>query len=466
MSSVESTMIDESVRSDSVGTGEGGGGRGAMYLAGVFLALGAIVPSLLIADPVPARALSIAIICIVLWLSEIVPSFVPTIVLWAAVPLLLGSYSADFALGKVIGWSADPVMPLFFGGFALSVAASKYGLDSALAAGAINLSRGQRLRLLFLTAFATAFLSMWISNIAAAAMMIVALRPVLREPEMGDRFRRGMLLAIAFGADFGGIATPIGSGPNAIAIAAAARTHSITFVQWMAFGIPLSVLLIIAATTMVYWHFGESRPLTSLPSKSAPVGTAGRRLIAISLATILLWLTEPFHGVSAAVVALACTALLFLCRLLGRDDLGRIDWATLLLIAGGLGLGRMLEQSGVIAAAAAAVPWGEVPHFVMILALCLTSAFLSALMSNTGTTTMLIPLAATISPEPSTAVLVAISASLGIPFVISTPPNAMVYGEGGLESRDLLVPGMVIMIVGCLVISATGPFILELIGVP
>jgi sodium-dependent dicarboxylate transporter 2/3/5 len=467
MKSTPTATLAGPAGSDSLASTGGNPGWLLWTIVALSLAAGLLLPSILIDDPTVARALSIAIVCLVLWLSEVVPSFVPTIVLWASVPLLLGSRSDSFALRDVLGWSADPVMPLFFGGFALSVAASKYGLDGALAGFAIRLSRGERLRLLALTAFATAFLSMWMSNIAAAAMMIVALRPLLNALAPGDHFRRAMLLCIAFGADFGGISTPIGSGPNAIAIAAASRTLSVTFVEWMAFGIPLAILLIAAAIALVHQHFGGSRrePL-SLASDPTPIDSDGRRVVAIALGTILLWLTEPFHGVPAAVVALAGTAALFLARLLDRHDLQKIDWATLLLIGGGLGLGRLLEQSGVIALAASAIRWESIPHYVVLLALCLASAFLSALMSNTGTATMLIPLAGTISPEPSTAILIAISSSLGIPFVISTPPNAMVYGEGGLEGRDFLVPGMLIMVVGCVVVSLSGPFVLGLIGIP
>ena len=87
-------------------------------------------------------------------------------------------------------------------------------------------------------------------------------------------------------------------------------------------------------------------------------------------------------------------------------------------------------------------------------------------MSNTATATMLIPLAAGIDPAPSTAVLIAIAASLGIPFVISTPPNAMVYGEGGIRFSDMAIPGLILMILGCVVVSLTGPHVLNLVGMP
>ena len=424
-----------------------------------------LFPSFFIEDVLLARALSIAIVCLILWLSEIVPAFVPTLLLWTITPILLGGLNRNFALSNVLRWSADPVMPLFFGGFALSVAATKYGLDKTLAELAVKISGGRRVRLIFLTAFVTAFLSMWMSNIAAAAMMIVAVHPLLSKFDADDSFRRAMLLAIAFGADFGGIASPIGSGPNAIAVSAVSHIQNITFVQWMGFGLPLTILLIIAALGLVFWKLNVKGPPVALSEITGNMKPGAKIVIGIALATITLWITEPLHGIPAAVVALGGTSLLFISGMLIGKDLAKIDWSTLLLIAGGLGMGRLLEQSGILATAASAIQWHQISHFVMLLGLCLASAFLSALMSNTATATILIPLAATISSEPSTIIIVAIAASLGIPFVISTPPNAMVYGEGGIESKDFMIPGLLIMIIGCVVISLTGPFILGLLGI-
>jgi sodium-dependent dicarboxylate transporter 2/3/5 len=182
--------------------------------------------------------------------------------------------------------------------------------------------------------------------------------------------------------------------------------------------------------------------------------------------TVAAWLTEPFHGVSSAIVALISTAVLFGSGLLKRDDLARIDWSTLVLIAGGIALGNLLEQSGVVRVAGAAMPWQEIPHVARLFMLCLSAALLSALMSNTAAVTMLIPLAAGIDPAPSTAILIAIAASLGIPFVISTPPNAMIYGEGGITFSDLAVPGLILMVLGCILVSTTGPLVLNLVGIP
>jgi sodium-dependent dicarboxylate transporter 2/3/5 len=182
--------------------------------------------------------------------------------------------------------------------------------------------------------------------------------------------------------------------------------------------------------------------------------------------TILLWLTEPLHGIPAAVIALGSAALIFLAGVLTKKDLTRIDWSTLLLIAGGITLGRLLEQSALIKTASANVPFADFHPMFGLFLLCLTSAMLAALMSNTATTVLLIPLAMTLIPAPSTAILIAVSASFGIPFVISTPPNAMVFGQGGVKFGDLFWPGIVLMVAGCFLVSLTGQAVLNFVGIP
>lgn len=443
-------------------------GRNARTLLALILILASVFVSIIwIEDPVFQRALIVGAVCLTLWLTEVVPPYVPTFVLWALTPLLLHGFGDQFQLARVLGWSANPVLALFLGGFALSVAASRYGIDSLIARLAVRLSGGSKLLLLALTVTATASLSMWMSNIAAAAMMIAALHPLFMGVPKGDRFRRALLLGIALGANFGGMATPIGTGPNAIAIAAIASSHSITFVEWMVFALPLAIGLMIAGLLILIARFHVHGAATELPDISVKTpNRQGRLVMIVFFVTVAAWLTEPFHGTSSAIVALIATAVLFGSGLLKREDLARIDWSTLVLIAGGIALGNLLEQSGVIRVAGAGVPWQELPAAMRLFILCFASALLSALMSNTAAVTMLIPLAASLDPAPSTAVLIAIAASLGIPFVISTPPNAMVYGEGGIKFSDLAVPGLILMILGCTIVSLTGPRILNLLGIP
>lgn len=352
------------------------------------------------------------------------------------------------------------------GGFTLGVAASRHGIDSLIARVAVRLSGGHRLRLMALVIAATATLSMWMSNIAAAAMMLAALHPLFVGTARNNRFRRATLMGIAIGANFGGIATPIGTGPNAIAIAAVSNSVRVTFFDWMVFALPLALGLMIAGGVLLAFRF-RIGGLTELPEIAVgPPGRRARLVMIVFFVTVAAWLTEPLHGTSSAIVALFATAVLFGTGLLHREDIARIDWSTLGLIAGGIGVGTLLDQAGLPRFAGAAVPWQEIHPVARLFMLCLTTALLSALMSNTAAVTMLIPLAAGIDPAPSTAILIAIAASLGIPFVISTPPNAMIYGEGGITFSDLAVPGLILMILGCILVATTGPLVLNLLGIP
>jgi sodium-dependent dicarboxylate transporter 2/3/5 len=436
---------------------------GLAVLAATALALS--VAAVVLDWSAAARAGIIGGVCVALWLSEWVPVWVPTVVLWAAAPLLLGTLGAEYHPLRVLGWSADPVLVLFFGGFALAAAAGRQGADRAVAALALRLSHGHAMRTVALAALATAALSMWMSNIAAAALMLAAFRPVLEQEPPGGSLRRGLLLAIALAADVGGIATPIGSGPNGIAIAAAERYRPITFVHWMAFGVPLTLGLVAAVVVLVALWIRPTGHIR-LPAGSLDAGSGRIRALGVVFGlTVLLWLTEPLHGVRAWQIALAAAAALLLTGLLRPRDLARLDWSTLVLIAGGIALGALLDRSGLMRQMAERLPFASAPPTLRLLTLCLLSAFLSSLMSNTGAATLLVPLALSMSATPSTAVLVAVSASLGVPFVISTPPNAMAYGAG-LRARDLLVPGLVIMIVGCVLVALTGPWVLRAMGVP
>lgn len=441
------------------------------------LGCAAILPYVFIDSPLFARVFSIGGICLLLWIGEAVPPFVPTLLLWALVPLFLTPFGPQYSAGNVLSWAADPVMALFFGGFVLGAAAQKSGLDRRLTQMAFRYSGRSFALFLLIVISLTAFLSMWMSNIAAGALVISCLKPALDEMESGDLLRRTVLIGIALGADFGGIATPIGTGPNAIAIASLSSTQPVSFVGWMSFAFPLTVLTLLASFAFLFVRVGAKKndwkPSPSASAEGGIVSSAenaekagqARFLLVISI-TIVLWLTEPFHKIPASVIALAASAVIFGLGILGRKDLLRLDWSTLLLIAGGITLGRLLERSEIVNAVAGQIPFGQMHPTIGIFILCLASALMSALMSNTATVVLLIPIATLLIPLPSTAILIAISASFGVPFLISTPPNAMVFGQGGVRFGDLFWPGVVLMLAGSLAVSLTGKAVLNLVGIP
>lgn len=448
--------------------------RWAVTIIAIFLL--SAFPLLFIESPVYARVTAIAAVCLYLWISESAPPFVPTLLLWALVPIFLGSFDPKYSIANVLSWAVDPVMALFFGGFTLGIATQAFGLDKRLARFAFRRAgRSYSLFLLLIIVF-TAFLSMWLSNIGAAALILACLRPVLQEFGDDHLMRRTLLIGVALGADLGGIATPIGTGPNAISIAFLAPTIHVSFISWMAFALPLTIGMLLLGFGMLWWRTRDiSTSWTKRDDKfKAALSEAGEgtdpagqmAFLTVLVITALLWLTEPLHKIPSAVVAIGSAAFIFLSGMLRKKDLAKLDWSTLVLIAGGITLGRLFEQSGLIRSLAANVPFGDLDPRVSLFVLCLSSALLASLMSNTATAVLLIPLAYALVPFPSTAILIAVSASFGIPFVISTPQNAMAYGEGGVKFGDMFWPGIGLMIVGCLVVSLTGRAILNFAGIP
>jgi solute carrier family 13 (sodium-dependent dicarboxylate transporter), member 2/3/5 len=433
-----------------------------------------IASSLGIRDPMLSRAAMVAGVVLVLWLSELLPLYATTMVLWVGCVLLLSPLDAgNFALPRVLSTAASPVMALFFGGFALSVAGSKYGIDGFIAGWMVRLSGGTRAGLLLTIMVGTAVLSMWMSNIAAGAMMVATLRPLFGRAKDqsaesdGGAFRRALLLGVAFAADFGGIGTPIGTGPNLIAIGAVEDRLRITFLQWMLFGVPTAALMIGVTFGLLVWLHGvRGRVRAAHDMEPRSLDRKGWLVVAIFCCAVAGWLTEPLHRVPAALVALAIAASLFGTRLLDTSDLAKLEWDTLLLVAGGLTLGHLFDASGLAVATASAVDWHALHPTIFLFALLLACAFISAIASNTAASAMLIQIALGIAPSPSTAVLVALGASMGVPFVISTPPNSMVYGKGGLSSRDFFVPGIGLMVLGCAVLTLAGPTVLRWVGIP
>jgi solute carrier family 13 (sodium-dependent dicarboxylate transporter), member 2/3/5 len=427
----------------------------------ISLFVGCTLASMSFDNPVLQRTAVICVLCLGLWLTELIPLYATTLVLLFSIPLLLSPIHADFFFSKVLLWPANSVLALFFGGFALGVAGKKYGIDGYMARIMLKLASGNPARLILLIMIGTAMLSMWMSNLAASAMMLAALRPIWTNQISSD-VRKAALLSIAFGANLGGIATPIGTGPNAIAIAAI--QDRVSFVEWMLFALPLTAVMLTITYLLLRLLYSIRVPLTienipiSLPTKRMYV------VMGVFFFAVLLWLLEPFHGIPAAAIAIGVAAVLFATRLLVLKDLAEIDWPTLILIAGGLTLGELIDRSGLAKALGSSIPWHSISRNSMILILVFSGSFLSSIASNTAASILLIQLGRTVDPSPNLPILIALGASMGAPFIISTPPNAMVYGEGGLSARDLLIPGLILMIFGCVLVALTGSTILGFVG--
>jgi sodium-dependent dicarboxylate transporter 2/3/5 len=419
-----------------------------------------------IRDPILCRVAILSGFAIILWLSEVVAAHVTTLALVAAIPIVLGGADPAYRIGSVMGWAADPVLALFFGGFALGVAASRHGIDAQIAERTLAFSRNRRRRLLALVMASTALVSMWISNVAAVALILAALRPHLSSGERTQSFRIALLLGVAMAANLGGMATPIGTGPNGIAIAHLEQWTRITFLQWMGMTLPLVIGMLVLTFVLIVKAHRVEGAYQPIDVRAEPLQPRARGLLLVFALAVAAWLSEPLHGISAPVVALSVTVVLFGGGWLRREDLARIDWATLLLIAGGIVLGRLAEHSGVLDVIARSAGGNGMSLTLRITGFVLLAAIMGAVMSNTASTAVLIPLALGLALPRSIAVLIALGSSFGVPFIFSTPPNSMVYGEGGLTPRDLLRVGLPLMIVGALIVGLAGPIVLGWLGIP
>jgi solute carrier family 13 (sodium-dependent dicarboxylate transporter), member 2/3/5 len=421
---------------------------------------------LYIHNPVICRAAVIAIFCLSLWLTELIPLYATTLLLVVAISFFLAPLDPKFSFAQVLSWAAQPVLALFFGGFVMGVAMKRYALDNFIAHQILKRSHGKPIIVLLGVLIGTAFLSMWMSNIAAAALMFAALRPLWKEANENHLLRTPLLLSVAYGANFGGMATPIGTGPNAIAIAEVQPYQSVTFVQWMLLAFPLTVgMLLLTFFVLMFLHRIPKQKI-KLETEIPAISFDAKIILLIFAVVIILWLTESIHQIPSAVIALLLSAVLFGLRLLDYEDLKAVDWQTLILIAGGLILGELVDRSGLANNFASIVAWHKVSKFSMIIGFVLATAVLSAIASNTAAAALTIPIALSVNPSPALAIILAMGASMGAPFIISTPPNAMAFGEGGLKPIHFLIPGSILMLIGCLLISATGQRVLQVVGIP
>ena len=239
-------------------------------------------------------------------------------------------------------FASDTIL-LFMGGFLLSAAITKHGIDRVIAGKILQPFARSPLLLLFGVLGLTAFLSMWMTNTATAAMMIAMVRIVagaLPEDEK-DRFQRALLLAVPFGANIGGVGTPIGTPPNAIGFGALnAAGYDVTFLRWMVVMVPVEIVMLAIVGFLLYALFKPS-PGLKLPTIEPPQKlTANTILTLLILATtITLWLTSGFHGVKPGVVALLATTALAALGVIDGDDVNSIKWNVLILMWGSLSLG-------------------------------------------------------------------------------------------------------------------------------
>lgn len=421
------------------------------------------------------------------WVTEAVPIPVTALLPVALLPLLGVMDIADAAAPY-----ANPLIFLFLGGFMIAAALQRWNLHRRIALHILGLTGHGLDRLVAGFMTATAALSMWVSNTATAALMLpigVSVLVLLEEqevaPEHGRNFARALLLGIAFGANIGGMATLIGTPPNALLAGYLAEQYGVQvgFVQWMAVGLPAALILLLAC----WWVL--CRRVFPLPSRriegiedliarqQAALGgmTVPERRVALVFAAVALaWLGRPLletalpgAGLSDPGIAVLGALLLFLIPagggfrggLLQWEATAQLPWGVLVLVGGGLSLGTAISSSGLSGAVVVGLgDLGGWPVWAVIGLVALVAMLLSHVTSNTATAATLLPLAAALALSLGQSPLlltvpVALAASCAFMLPVATPPNAIVFGSGRLEVPDMVRAGWQLSLLALAVVT-------------
>lgn len=413
-------------------------------------------------DPQVTTGLSLLVFIAVLWLTEAIHVSI-TAILVPILAVVLGVFETPAAMANF----ANPIIFLFLGGFALAAALQAQGLDQAIANKVLTVAKGKMSVAVMMLFGVTAALSMWISNTATTAMMLPLVLGILRK--VSNQKDHGtyvfVLLGIAYCASIGGIATIVGSPPNAIAAAEA----GLNFVGWMKIGLPITLVLLPIAVLVLYMLTKPNLSHAFEAEKRHFEWTQPRLVtMGIFALTVAAWIfSKPLNsllgGLSKfdSIVALSAIVLLGATRVVKWKEIEKTaDWGVLLLFGGGICLSNVLKATGTslfLANHLSSALTGSGIFFTMLGVVAFV-IFLTEFASNTASAALLVPVFATIaealgvSPVALSA-LIAIAASCAFMLPVATPPNAIVFGSGHIEQRDMMRIGLYLNII-CIMVLA------------
>ena len=407
-------------------------------------------------------AMALLVFAVIMWATEALHLAVTSLIILFIQPII-GVTSFDNA---VIGF-ANPIIFLMIGGFIIAEAIRKSGLAQRLTYSMLNRLGTSPNRSLFVAVFSTGLLSAWIENVVAFAMLLPIIKEII--PLMGAKdatsgksnFAKAMVLGASYGSLAGGLGTEIGTAPN---LMAAAYTH-LPFLNWMIFGFPLAISMMLVIWKGLGWIFpmevkgivGGKETITKKLSQLGPMTKNEKISIVLLLFTISLWVTTGITGLNSYSVALIGAVLFFVFGVLDWKDAQRnIDWGLIVFFGGALSLGAALLTTG-------AASWlitgliglmGSNPStLVIMLLLMVVAVMITQVMSNIALSAILVPLSVTLAsaqglPVGTYAVPVAIACSLSFMFPMADPTVAMAYGTGYVNIKEILKAGVPMVIIG------------------
>ncbi|WP_037053380.1 SLC13 family permease [Rheinheimera baltica] len=415
------------------------------------------------------------------WISETV-----AIAVTALLPLVLAPLLGLTSIKEASAPYAHPLIFLFLGGFILSIAMERWSLHKRIALTTMLMAGSKPSQQIAAVMAVTAFLSMWMSNTATAVMMLPIGLSVCQMVQAGNNgsFAKALLLAIAYAASIGGLATLIGTPPNALLAAYLNETYqlNIGFAQWMLFGVPLTLVLIVFAwfwLTRVMYKLDQSGTLCAkaalLQQRNAlgPISQAEKTVALVFVTTALAWIFRPVLvsvtglAIDDTMIAVIAAVVLFMLPsgqmkqpILQWEDTQKLPWGILLLFGGGLSLAALMSSSGLAAYISQQVSsFDTLPLWLMVVLVTAVIIFLTEVTSNTATAAGFLPLlgpvALSLSGSPLTLVIpAAIAASCAFMMPVATPPNAIVFSSGELKIIDMAKAGLALNIFAIIIISA------------
>lgn len=395
-----------------------------------------------------AAGVALLVVIAWLWVTEALHVSVTALL----VPLLATALGI-FSLPAALAHFSDPIIYLFLGGFALAAGLRQQNLDRWMANWVMQKAGGELGRAARWLFGLTAFLSLWISNTATAAMMLPLglglLAPL--DYKANKNTWTYVLLGIAFSAGIGGLGTLVASPPNAIAAAAI----GLSFSEWLLWGLPLVIILLPA----MEWVLRKSlRPdlhaVVSVSEAQLEWSHKHTGMLAVFALTVVLWTFGAPLGAALgftkgydAAVALLALVLLHTFNLASWRTIEKsADWGVLLLFGGGITLSGALSASGAGAWMASLVSSGfaSLPAVTVLIIIVCFTLLLSQLASNTASAALLVPLFISMTPDLNplvVALAVASIASCSFILPVSTPPNAIVFGSGRVSQRSMMLNG-------------------------
>lgn len=417
------------------------------------------------------QGLAILVFIAVLWLSEALNVTI-TALLIPVLAVITGLMNTKTALGSF----ADPNIFLFFGGFALAAAMHYQQLDKIIAQRLLYLAKGNfALSVLYIFA-ATAFLSMWMSNTATAAMMLPLAIGMLSQINAKENRNTYVfvLLGIAFSASIGGIGTLVGTPPNAIV----SSNLGITFAQWLQYGIPIVIIFMPLMVAVLYFVLKPKLHFTISYAKDEAIAMNTQKYITLAIFVFIAcsWIfsayLNPFFSALAGLEKkiasfdsiIALLAAIFVC-IFGVVSWKKVqentDWGVLMLFGGGITLSIILKDSGASKLMADGIITlvQNTNMFVIALLVSLFIVFLTEFTSNTASAALLVPLFISIADSLGVdslalALIIGIGASCAFMLPVATPPNAIVFGTGYIKQSQMIKVGIYLNIF-CSVIIAT-----------